>query len=87
MKQNYLNPFREETIFPITLNEASNVSIDLIDTAERLISTVIQKIKLSAGKQTIKISRNQLKAGIYFAKITIENSTGKFVETLKVHVK
>lgn len=86
VQQNYPNPFREETVFPITLDEGSNVSIELYDALGRKTLSVINRQKLSAGNQTIKMSRNLLNSGIYFAKITIENSKGKFEENVKVVV-
>ncbi len=85
--QNYPNPFREETVFPIVLNENSTVDIDLFDMSGRKLISVIAQQKLSAGKQEIKMSRNQLKPGTYVAKIAIENTHGKFKEELKVLVK
>lgn len=84
--QNYPNPFREETIFPIVLDEKSTVSIELFDLAGRKVATITDQQKLSAGKQEIKMSRNQLKSGMYIAKITIENGKGIFKEDLKVVV-
>lgn len=86
VQQNYPNPFREETVFPITLDEGSNVSIELYDALGRKTLSVINRQKLSTGNQTIKMSRNLLNSGIYFAKITIENSKGKFEENVKVVV-
>lgn len=82
--QNYPNPFRGETVFPIVLNEKSTVNIDLFDISGRKITTVLNQQKLSPGKQEIKMSQNQLKSGMYVAKITIENSQGIFNQNLKV---
>lgn len=84
--QNYPNPFREETVFPIILEEKSTVKIDLFDMSGRKMTNVLDEQRLSAGKQEIKMSRNQLKSGMYVAKITIENSHGIFKEDVKVLV-
>ena len=84
--QNYPNPFREETVFPIVLNEASTVDVELYHISGRKMVTVINNQRLASGNQDIKMSRNQLKAGMYVAKIVIENSKGRFVEDLKVMV-
>lgn len=86
VKQNYPNPFREETVFPLVLDEKSLVSIDLFDASGRKVFGVIDHQNLSAGKQEIKMSRNQLKSGMYVAKITIDNSKGTWIENLKVLV-
>ena len=87
VEQNYPNPFRDETVFPITLKRASLVSIELYDLVGRRVAKVIDQQKLSAGSQKVILSRNQLKSGMYIAKIYIENSTGNFHETMKVSVK
>lgn len=84
--QNYPNPFREETIFPITLNERSTVSIELFDVSGKKLFSVIDKQKLASGNQQIKMTKNQLKSGMYVAKITIDNTKGTFTEDLKVLV-
>jgi protocatechuate 3,4-dioxygenase beta subunit len=84
VEQNYPNPFREETVFPITLDEKSTVSIELFDVSGRKLFSVIDKQKLSVGKQEIKMTRSQLKSGMYIAKITVDNSKGTFTEDLKV---
>lgn len=85
--QNYPNPFREETVFPITLAEKSTVSIELFDSVGRKVSVVLNEQSLSSGKQNITLKRNQLQVGIYIAKISVKNSSGKFVEEFKIMVK
>lgn len=86
VRNNELNPFRKETVFPIVLDERSTVSIELFEKNGRKIFSVIDHQHLSAGKQEIKISRNQLNAGRYTAKVTIENSKGEFIENIEVIV-
>lgn len=87
VQQNYPNPFREETSFPIQLAESSLVSIELYDMTGKKVTSVIDKQRLSSGNQIVKLSRNQLKTGMYMARVKVENSKGNFVETLKVVVK
>lgn len=84
MKNNNLHPFRKETVFPIVLDENSTVSIELFDKNSQKHFSVIDHQHLFAGRQEIKISRNQLKSGNYSAKITIENSQGEFIENKEV---
>lgn len=86
IRNNDLNPFLKETVFPIVLNEKSTVSIELFDKDGRKIFSVIEHQNLLAGKHEIKISRNQLNAGRYTAKVTIENSKGEFIENIEVIV-
>ncbi len=87
MQQNYPNPFREETSFPIHLAESSLVTIELYDLTGKKVTSVIDKQRLSSGNQTVKLSRNQLQSGMYMAKVKVENTKGNFVETLKVVVR
>jgi hypothetical protein len=86
VKKNHPNAFLQETIFPILLKEKSAVSIELFEEDGRKLFSVLNRQNLSAGKQEIKISRNQLDSGIYMAKITIENSKGEFTENIEVIV-
>lgn len=86
MKKNRPNAFRPETVFPILLKEKSTVSIELFETDRKKLFPVLNRQNLSAGKQEIKISRNQLDSGTYTAKITIENSKGEFIENIEVIV-
>ncbi|MBD8082343.1 hypothetical protein [Chryseobacterium caseinilyticum] len=86
MKKNSHNPFRQETVFPIVLDEKSSVSIDLYEKEGRKMLSVIDHQRLSAGKQNIIISGNQLNSGKYTAKITIENSKGEFTEKREIIV-
>ena len=87
IKQNYPNPFREETVLPLTLNETSFVTINLFDASGRQIANIVRRQKLTAGNQEIRINRNQLEAGVYMVNIIVENSQGRFSETKKVMVK
>ena len=74
MKKNYPNPFRKENIFLLILKEKSNVTIELFDENGVKIFTILEGQELLKGKQEIKFNGNQLKSGIYKAKICIENS-------------
>ncbi|NIF07011.1 T9SS type A sorting domain-containing protein [Chryseobacterium sp. Tr-659] len=87
VEQNYPNPFRGETVFPITLKSSSKVSIELYDLSGKKITTVINGQKLSSGLQKITLSGNQLQPGMYMAKIYIENSSGSFHEMMKILVE
>lgn len=86
MKNSSHNPFRQETVFPIVLDEKSSVSIDLYENEGQKMLSVIDHQHLSAGKQNIIISGNQLNSGKYTAKITIENSKGEFTEKIEIIV-
>ncbi|MCX8531986.1 hypothetical protein [Chryseobacterium luquanense] len=78
------NFFRQETVFTIFLDDVSTVTINLFDGTGKKILSVIEKLKLSAGKQEIKISQNQISSGIYTAKIYIENLKGKNSKEIEI---
>lgn len=86
MKNNQVSLFRKETVFPIILDEKSEVSIDLFEAGGRKIFSVINHQSLAAGKQEIRISGNQLSSGKYTAKIKIKNSKGEFLKNIEVIV-
>lgn len=85
MKKIYPNPFLNEIIFPLVLNERAVVSIELID-EEGQVFKILHKEELLKGKQEIKVTKNQLKSGIYSVKIIIENSKGTSIENTKVAI-
>lgn len=85
MKKIYPNPFLSEIIFPLVLNERAVVSIELID-QEGQVFKILNEQELLKGKQEIKITKNQLKSGIYSVKITIENSKGTSIENTKLAI-
>lgn len=70
----------------MVLDEKSSVSIDLYESGGQKMLSVINHQNLSAGKQNIIISGNQLDSGKYTAKITIENSKGEFIQKIEVIV-
>ncbi|ANF50037.1 hypothetical protein A0O34_05640 [Chryseobacterium glaciei] len=85
MKKIYPNPFLNEIIFPLVLNERAVVSIELIDEEGRVFK-ILHEQELLKGKHKIKITKNQLKSGIYSVKIIIENSKGTSIENTKVAI-
>lgn len=86
VEQNFPNPFRDETVFPIILDEKSAVNIDVFEVTGRKVFNLITRQQLSFGRHEIKMHRNQLQSEMYFAKVTVENSKGKFEENLKIIV-
>lgn len=84
---NYPNPFKDETTFPINLKESSLISIDIIDMSGRKISKIIDKKRFEAGKNEIKMERNGLPTGNYFAIIQVENSNGNSTESVKINIQ
>lgn len=85
--QNYPNPFKDETVIPITLKEPSKVSVEMFDATGRLVTKIVDGKRFNAGSHTITAKRNGLRSGIYLAKISVENSSGIFQETLKMLVQ
>lgn len=78
----YPNPFSEFTTIEFSLEEASNISVDIHDITGKLV----RKGNLgnySTGKNSIVIQKGNLVSGIYFLKINAGMQTG----FIKVSVK
>lgn len=87
MKSNDPNLFRRKTLFFINLHEKSNVTIELYDENETKLLIILEKQELSKGKQEIKFTGNQLKSGMYNAKIIIENTSETVTENRIIKIK
>lgn len=87
ISQNYPNPFKENTTLPITLTETSTISVVLVNVEGRKVKTILENKRFSSGNQEINISGHQLSSGIYYAIVTVENSSGKTNDSVKLIVK
>jgi hypothetical protein len=81
LKQNYPNPFVDETTIPFTLSNAANVNIELFDLSGRKLLDVLDA-QLNAGEQSVTLKRKNgrfaLTAGSYLYQITTKNANGTF---------
>ena len=74
------NPFRNNFNIQFSLEEKSNLNIDLFNAQGQLVKSVLQE-NISSGNHNIKIESKDLPHGIYFGKMIID---GKVAETFKV---
>jgi protocatechuate 3,4-dioxygenase beta subunit len=79
--QNYPNPFSEETIIPLTLRQASDVTLDLFDLSGKKVAAITRN-NLPAGEQPLKINMRSigLSTANYLYQVEIKNPNGIFRE-------
>lgn len=82
LNQNYPNPFNVRTVIPFQLDEASNVSIELLDLSGKKVKTIAEAY-YPTGDHQVVLNRNGLKSGIYFYKITAGEKTESRLMTIK----
>ena len=80
----YPNPMQSETTISFVLEESSDVNIKLMSLDGKVISEVITKSYSTSGKQSIKLNTQNIANGLFFAKITVNNSAGKNVKLVKL---
>lgn len=71
----YPNPATADSRVSFTLGNTSSVRIELVDVAGRVIST-IANTTLATGTHSFAIANEQLNAGIYIVRASINGSTG-----------
>jgi hypothetical protein len=69
----YPNPFSGKTNLEVTLDQTSFVRISVIDIAGRVVSR-LQEGTLTEGTHRFEFDGSALPKGLYFAKVTTENS-------------
>lgn len=69
VSQNVPNPFNGETLISYNLNEASNVSLKIMDVTGKVISTINEGAQ-AAGTHNISVDGASLAAGTYFYTLT-----------------
>ncbi len=78
----YPNPVIENANIDITINNSSNIKIDILNQFGQILYS--NKIYLSTGEHTINFPTSSFVQGMYFVKITTEDyiySTHKFIKT------
>ncbi len=90
LKQNYPNPFNPNTIISYQIPAISYVTLKIYDVLGKEIATLINK-EQSAGNYNVNFDlsnlptgRQGLGSGVYLYKLTVENNSGRFVETKKM---
>lgn len=69
----YPNPASDITTLDFTLNQNTELNIDILDTFGKKVKTVISSEKIDKGKQSIKIDMSDLNTGIY--RVVIQSSS------------
>jgi hypothetical protein len=72
VSQNVPNPFNGQTVVSYNLNEASTVSIQIMDVAGKVISTINEGTQ-AAGAHNITVDGSTLAVGTYFYTLTAGN--------------
>lgn len=65
LRQNYPNPFREETFIEFELNEASDIQISVYDLMGRMVHS-LENRNYTVGRHLIKLSLAECPPGQYF---------------------
>jgi hypothetical protein len=76
----YPNPMTEQSMVKLTLENESDVQLQLIDNSGRLVAGVLPMIKKSAGVYEWSLSNYHLAAGVYFLQLIVNHK----IETIKI---
>ena len=74
LAQNMPNPFNENTVVNYTLNQTSNVMIQITDVTGKVVSTMDQGTQ-GAGTYTVNLNASELSNGTYFYTLTDGHSS------------
>lgn len=80
----YPNPIVDNTIISFEVENDSKLSITLYDVKGRIITNSVLNKEVTSGNHTSKIDASNLASGVFFAKVTLENKTGKSVKIIKL---
>ena len=84
--QNYPNPFNNQTVIRYSLNQESDVTIQVFDMIGREVKTLVNEVK-QPGMFTVGFSNDQVSSGTYFYRMTARNGNGNtYTETKKMIV-
>jgi mannan endo-1,4-beta-mannosidase len=70
----YPNPFDNSTTVDFTISSHSQVTIELTDILGKKVRTVLDQ-KLSQGNHSVVIEKNNLPAGVYFCKLSVDGQS------------
>ena len=76
--QNYPNPFNSSTIIKYELPDNAYVKLIIYDILGRVVRTLVDEEK-SPGEYQVKFDVDNLPSGIYFCKISFNNSKSKLI--------
>jgi hypothetical protein len=73
---NYPNPVRTQTTIRYTLDDETNINIDIFDQSGRLVTSLINETQ-TAGVHEVQWNAAQLPSGVYFARATTGDAAGQ----------
>jgi flagellar hook assembly protein FlgD len=68
LSQNYPNPFKEQTTIKFCLPEKLIVKLELFDSDQRKVKTLVDEIK-EAGTYKVELNGKDLEGGYYYYKM------------------
>lgn len=80
----YPNPMVDNTTLAYTLDKDAKIGVVLYTVTGKVIRNVVSNRAETAGEHTLAIDVSGVASGSFFAKITVENETGKAVKLIKL---
>jgi hypothetical protein len=77
---NYPNPFNGKTMISYNLPSASKVTLVVYNTMSQIVETLVSSYQ-EAGTHEVEFGSTDLKAGVYYYRIIVENEGNTVVET------
>jgi flagellar hook assembly protein FlgD len=81
--ENHPNPFAVNTLLTYTLPAEGHVTLMINDMLGRTVKTLVNEPQ-STGKHSVNLDASPLQPGVYFATVTLRNSSGELVRTIKI---
>jgi hypothetical protein len=81
--ESHPNPFAVNTMLTYSLPAAGQVKIAINDMLGRNVATLVDEPQ-SSGKHSVNLDATPLQPGVYFATLTLHNSSGELVRTIKL---
>ena len=72
--KNYPNPFNPSTTIEFTINKPAYISIEIYNNIGQKVETLIQKQYYNAGTFKTQWNASELPSGVYYYKLTIDNT-------------
>jgi hypothetical protein len=69
----YPNPANNEFSLEVTVNDASVVSVSILDLSGRTVGTSRDKIMMQPGQNRIQLPVSEILPGTYLVKVTVNN--------------
>lgn len=80
----YPNPVVNNTTIAYSVQRDSKVSVTLYSVEGKVLSQAVIDSQVTAGDHQVEVNASKLPAGSFFAKVSIENESGKSVKLIKM---